>query len=89
LLAKAHQAKANSLIFFFFYGFFPHHEMPSFLRSYSIATPSLLHRYSIVSMDNRWIIDGLSMDNHKNEKGEMTFSFHCQTDENLYFFIIA
>ena len=37
--------------------------LPSlFLRCCSIASPSLVHRYSIVSMDNRWIIDGLLMD---------------------------
>ena len=37
--------------------------LPSlFFRCFSIATPSLLHRCSIVSMDNRWIIDGLLMD---------------------------
>ena len=84
--AKLRQIPLFSL---FFYGFFPHHKMPSFLRSCSIAAPSLLHRYSIVSMDNRWTTDGLSMDNHKKGKGEMTFSFLCQTDENLYFFIIA
>ena len=37
--------------------------LPSlFLRYCSIACPSLLHRCSIVSMDNRWIIDGLLMD---------------------------
>ena len=35
---------------------------PLLVRSYSIATPSLLHRYSIETMDNRWIIDGLLMD---------------------------
>ena len=29
---------------------------------YSIDTPYILHRYSIVSMDYRWIIDGLSME---------------------------
>ena len=32
------------------------------VRSYSIATPSLLHRNSIETMDYRWIIDGLLMD---------------------------
>ena len=31
-----------------------------FLRRYSIATPSLLHSKSIVSMEYRWTIDGLS-----------------------------
>ena len=37
--------------------------LPSlFLRYCSITCPSLLHRCSIVSMDNRWIIDGLLMD---------------------------
>ena len=35
---------------------------PLFLRSSSVTAPSLVHRYSIVSMDNRWIIDGLLMD---------------------------
>ncbi len=35
---------------------------PLLVRSYSIATPSLLNRYSIETMDNRWIIDGLLMD---------------------------
>ena len=37
--------------------------LPSlFLRYCSIACPSLHHRCFIVSMDNRWIIDGLLMD---------------------------
>ena len=33
------------------------------LRIYSIAWPSVIHRFSIETMDYRWIIDGLSMDN--------------------------
>ena len=33
-----------------------------FFRSISIACPSLLHRCSIETMDNRWSIDGLSWD---------------------------
>ncbi len=35
---------------------------PLFLRRYSIDTPSLVHRYSIVSMDNRWSSDGPVME---------------------------
>ena len=33
-----------------------------FFRSISIACPSLLHRCSIVSMDYRWTIDGVTME---------------------------
>ena len=43
----------------------PHHSRhlsSLFFRRYSIDTPSLVHRYSIVSMDNRWSSDGLSME---------------------------
>ena len=42
---------------------------PLLVRRYSIASPSLVHRYSIVSMENRWIIDGLLMDYLMREKG--------------------
>ena len=33
-----------------------------FLRSYPITSPSLLHRYSIETMDLRWSNDGVSSD---------------------------
>ena len=33
-----------------------------FFRRYSIATPSLLHRYSIVSPSFRWRSDGHAME---------------------------
>ena len=57
-------AKLRQILLFspFFYGFFPHHKMPSFLRSFSIAAPSLLHRFDGQSMDYRWITDGLSQE---------------------------
>ena len=35
---------------------------PSFRRRYSIVTPSLLHRKSIVSMEYRWTSDGAAME---------------------------
>ena len=34
----------------------------SLLRRYSIVSPSVVHRYSIVTMDHRWSIDGESME---------------------------
>ena len=42
---------------------------PFILRSTSEASPSLLHRYSIETMDYRWIIDGQSMDYLKRKSG--------------------
>ena len=43
--------------------------LPLILRSTSEASPSLLHRYSIETMDYRWIIDGQSMDYLKRKSG--------------------
>ena len=40
-----------------------------FHRRYSIDTPSILHRWSIVSMEKRWSIDGRAMEEHKNILG--------------------
>ena len=37
-------------------------ENSSCLRTYSIVSPSVLHRYSIGTMDHRWSIDGESME---------------------------
>ena len=36
-----------------------------FVRRYSIDTPSLLHRWSIVSMEDRWTIDGELMEDER------------------------
>ncbi len=40
-----------------------------YLRGYSIATPSLLHRKSIVSMEYRWTNDGDAMDLWRRNRG--------------------
>ena len=45
-----------------------------FFRRYSIATPSLLHRYSIVSMEYLWTYDGEVMEQHK--RNEVATSDH-------------
>ena len=38
---------------------------PLFLLGCSIDTPSILHRWSIVSMEKRWRIDGQLMEYHR------------------------
>ena len=59
---KQYIMKAESLLEHkcFFWFLFLSDSNIFFLRRYSIATPSLLHRKSIVSMEYRWTIDGLS-----------------------------
>ena len=46
-------------------------DFPLFLRGWSITAPSLLHRWSIVSMEYRWTNDGVTMEylRRKNEGG--------------------
>ena len=52
---------------------------PLFLRRYSIDAPSILHRLSIVSMEERWSTDGLSME-YPLSFGYIKYSFlyYCQ-----------
>ena len=68
---KQYIMKAESLLEHkcFFWFLFLSDSNIFFLRRYSIATPSLLHRKSIVSMEYRWTIDGLSMDYLMRNKG--------------------
>ena len=50
------------------YRHFPH--SPRLILRYSTEdTPSILHRWSIVSMEKRWSIDGRAMEEHKNILG--------------------
>ena len=41
------------------------------LHSFSIVSPSLLHRSSIETMDHRWSIDGVSMEYLRRKSGHI------------------
>ena len=44
-------------------------ETPLFYRFSTVDAPSILHRWSIVSMEDRWTTDGLSMEYPRSFKG--------------------
>ena len=54
---------------------------PSFVHRLSIAAPSLLHLNDGVSMDYRWITDGLSSEDERQYKGALAYnnSYQKQT----------
>ncbi len=54
---------------------------PLFLLGYSIDTPSILHRWSIVSMEKRWRIDGPLMEYHWSNKDISVFVCRMDIDE--------
>ena len=54
---------------------------PLLLHRFSIACPSLLHRFDGQSMDYRWITDGLSSEDERQYKGALAYnnSYQKQT----------
>ena len=60
---------------------------PLFLLGYSIHTPQILHRWSIVLMEYLWRIDVLFMENQRWIRKKQSFIFPCGMMK-LYFLFL-
>ena len=70
LIMQFHAKSANAKLSSF--SSFTEPDSSLFHRRYSIDAPSILHRWSIVSMEKRWSIDGQAMEEQRNILGRYT-----------------